>query len=224
MYIVQQQKRTVIIAGVLAFALFGYLNPQKFADVWLTPDQQGQILFELGNYQQASSHFSNIRWQAYSLYAAEEFDTAATLFNQIEGSQSKISRANALAHARRYVKASNIYEEILSTEPGNETVLHNLKIVQTIIDDVNRLSESQRSEEGDSVKELGDKPQTGDGAEKNDSRKQIVEQLDAEQLLLDPALNEMWLRQVQKDPALFLANKFYIQHEKTKQSLEHTNK
>ena len=89
-----------------------------------------------------------------------------------------------------------------------------------IIDETNRLSESQQAEEGESSKELGDAPQTGDGGQKKEGRKQVVEQLDAGQLLLDPALNDMWLRQVQKDPALFLANKFQIQNEKTKETKE----
>jgi hypothetical protein len=125
-----------------------------------------------------------------------------------------------LAHARRYIKARNIYQGIITKDPTNPAAMNNLKIVQSIIDDVNRLSESQQAEEGDSFKELGDEPQTGDGGEKKQALKQVLEQLDAKQILLDPALNDMWLRQVQKDPSLFLANKFQMQNEKIIQSQE----
>ncbi len=216
----QKSKTRVLISGFLIIALLAYLKPQEFADLWLTPDQQGQLLFQLGDYQQAAEHFESTRWLAYSLYGAENFDQAATLYDQFDNNQAQLSRANALAHARRYIKARNIYLELLSKDSTNPVALHNIKIVQKIIDETNLLSESQQAEEGESSKELGDAPQTGDGGQKKEGRKQVVEQLDAGQLLLDPALNDMWLRQVQKDPALFLANKFQIQNEKFKESME----
>jgi Ca-activated chloride channel family protein len=216
----KKNKTRVLISGVLIIALFAYLKPQEFADLWLTPDQQGQLLFQLGDYQQAAEHFESTRWLAYSLYGAENFDQAATIYDQFDNTQAQLSRANALAHARRYIKARNIYQELLSKDSTNPAALHNTKIVQKIIDETNLLSESQQAEEGESSKELGDAPQTGDGGQKKEGRKQVVEQLDAGQLLLDPALNDMWLRQVQKDPALFLANKFQIQDEKSKESME----
>ena len=40
-----------------------------------------------------------------------------------------------------------------------------------------------------------------------------LEQLSADQLLQDPGLTEMWLRQIQRDPSEFLATKFYLQLE-----------
>ncbi|MDX2321182.1 MAG: hypothetical protein QNK26_11375, partial [Moritella sp.] len=194
-------------------------KPQKFADLWLTRDQQGQILFNLGYYPKASVTFDDTRWQAYSMYGAEQFEQSATLYNQYTKPDDVLARANALAHDRRYVKARNIYQSILEKDGNNKAALNNIKIVQAIIDDVNRLSESQKAENGDSSKELGDEPQTGDGADKKEARKQEAEQLSAEQLLLDPKLNEMWLRQVQKDPARFLAQKFYMQNERKEKPL-----
>jgi Ca-activated chloride channel family protein len=216
----QKRKRLVIGLFILMIALYAYLKPQTFANLWLTPDQQGHLLFKLGRFQQAANQFKSTQWQAFSLYGAEEYDQSATLYDQFDNTQAQLSRANALAHARRYIKARNIYQEIIKKDPTNPAALNNFKIVQAIIDDVNRLSESQQAEEGDSFKELGDEPQTGDGGEKKQQLKPVLEQLDAKQILLDPALNDMWLRQVQKDPALFLANKFQMQNEKTIQSQE----
>jgi len=203
---------------IFSCAAFIYLQPQKFVDLWLTRDQQGQILFNLGHYDKASAAFDDTRWQAYSLYGAEKFDQSATLYNQYTKTVDILARANAFAHDRRYVKARNLYQSILDKDSNNKAAINNIEIVQTIIDDVNRLSESQKAEDGDSVKELGDEPQTGDGADKKELRKQKIEQLTAEQLLLDPELNEMWLRQVQKDPARFLAQKFHMQNVRKEKS------
>ena len=38
-----------------------------------------------------------------------------------------------------------------------------------------------------------------------------VEQLSAEQILLDEQVNDLWIQQVQKDPSRFLGVKFHLQ-------------
>ena len=206
-----KRKKVILASLVVCISVAVYFKPTAVADMWLTRDQQGMVLFKLGYYQQAANHFNSTRWQAYSLYGAEQFDPAAILYDQFDTVTEQIARANALAHARRYVAAKGVYEHALSQEPDNKQARHNLLVVQNIIDEVNRLSESQQGEAGDSPKELGDDPQTGDGAKKKEIVLKVAEHYDASQLLLDPKLNEMWLRQVQKDPARFLAAKFQMQ-------------
>lgn len=197
---------------IISSCIFSFLKPQQFADLWLTRDQQGQLLFNLGNYQQASSIFKSTQWQAYSSYGAEQYKNAVTLYGQFNDVDSQVAKANALAHGREYINARNLYQQVLTIDPQNVAAQKNIKIVQAIIDEVNRLSASQAPEDGEAIKELGDEPQTGDGAEREEAPKeQEIEQLSAEQLLLDPSLNDMWLRQVQKNPANFLSQKFYMQ-------------
>ena len=202
----------LIALGVLALAAFAAFKPQQFADVWLTRDQQGAVLFLLEDYSAAANQFQQPKWQAFSRYRAEQFDQAALIYNQYSDTDSQLAYANALAHGRRYVDARDVYQQIVNSQPAFTPAVTNLALIQGIIDEVNRYSQSQK-EEGASSKELGDEPQTGDGAEKQLLKQQLIEQYTAEQLLLDPALNEMWLRQVQKNPARFLANKFQAQHQ-----------
>jgi len=210
----KQNKNILIASLVITSCLFAYLKPQQFSDLWLTRDQQGQLLFQLGHYHQASNTFNSTQWQAYSSYGAEQYKNAATLYSQFDDIDNQIAKANALAHGREYIKARNLYRQILALSPQNTAAANNIVIVQAIIDEVNRLSASQKAEEGESIKELGDEPQTGDGAEREEAPKEVeIEQLTAEQLLLDPSLNDMWLRQVQKNPANFLSRKFYMQQE-----------
>ena len=207
-------KSMLISIVVIGSCLFAYVKPQQFADFWLTRDQQGQVLFNLGHYQQASNTFKNTQWQAYSSYGAEQYKNSVNLYGQFTDVESQIAKANALAHGREYISARNLYQQILTIEPQNLAASTNIKIVQAIIDEVNLLSASQQAEDGEAIKELGDEPQTGDGAEREVAPKeQEIEQLSAEQLLLDPSLNDMWLRQVQKNPAYFLSQKFYMQQE-----------
>ena len=83
------------------------------------------------------------------------------------------------------------------------------------------MSASQKAEESDSSNELGDdEPQTADGAERVDFVEREVQQLSAEDVLLDEQMNELWMRQVQKDPSRFLGVKFYMQLQRQEYSPE----
>jgi len=210
-------KRILWLATLSALMAFIILKPSDFIDLWLTKDQQGQLLFNAGHYEQASKTFNNVHWQAFSAYGNEDYNTAATFYSQFNNKEDLLAQANAFAHGRHYLKARDLYHRISTQNPDFTAAEQNRELMQGIIDEVNLLSESQKAEQGESIKELGDEPQTGDGAEKKELRPQEVEQLNAEQLLLDPNLNEMWLRQVQKDPVRFLSQKFYFQQEKQKQ-------
>ena len=90
-----RRKSLVHIAILLPVLLLVYLKPQQFVALWLTPDQQGQILFRMGDYENAADRFHDMRWRAYSLYGAEQFDQAATLYGQFDKLPERLARANA---------------------------------------------------------------------------------------------------------------------------------
>ncbi len=208
------QKRTLMLISLLSLIIWAGLYPQRFVSLWLTSDQQGRIFFDLGYYQQAAKSFQNPLWKGISFYAAEEFETAATLFSQYSDENGLLAQGNALAHSRNYVDAMIAYNQLLATYPTNTNVTANMVIVQALIDANQRLSESQRAEGDDNI---ASEDETGPRSSGGDERVQVdiqpKEQLSADQLLQDPALTEMWMRQVQKDPSRFLRMKFYMQLE-----------
>ena len=185
-------------------------------DLWLTRDQQAQVLFNLGYYRQAAITFSDPQWQAYSYYAAEDFEQAASIYSQFDNLEARFYRANAMAHGRHYVKAREEYLAILAEKSNHHGAQQNLKIVQALINEINLTSQNQTSEQGESSKPLGDMPKTADGALRKDRVALKITQLTAEQILQDAKLNELWLRQVQKNPARFLSYKFQQQVEQKK--------
>ena len=85
----------------------------------------------------------------------------------------------------------------------------NQPILQILIDANRELSLSQAAEPGDLASDSDEGPRSSEG----DEREVLMEreQLSAQQLLEDPALTQMWLRQVQRDPSEFLATKFAMQ-------------
>lgn len=199
--------------GLLLLVALGLLwslaNPGRFLDLWLTPDQQGRLWFAYGDYERAARSFDNPRWRGMSLYAAQDFDAAAQYFSQYQDAESLLARGNALAQEREYLDARDAYEELAERYPEHPAPAVNIPIVQALIDANRELSESQVSESGDMSSDDDDGPRSSEG----DDRLTNVEreQFTAEQLLEDPGLTEMWLRQVQRNPSEFLSTKFALQ-------------
>jgi Ca-activated chloride channel family protein len=185
---------------------------RHFMDLWLTPDQQGRYYLGRGDYAKAAARFEDIAWRGIAYYRAENFKAAAEMFSRIESVDGYFNLANAWAHSRNYVLAVRTYDQVLALQPGHLAAAKNREKIQKIIDEINLLSASQKAENSDSSKELGeDDPITADGAERQDFVERKVEQLSAEEILLDQQMNDLWMRQVQKNPARFLSVKFQMQ-------------
>ena len=184
----------------------------RFMSLWLTPDQQGRHYMEKGDYKAAATRFESIAWRGIAYYRAENFKAAAEMFSRIDTAEGFFNLADAQAHGRNYVSAVKTYDRVLKIEPGHAGALKNRDMIQKIIDEINLMSASQRAEDSDSSRELGeDEPQTADGVERQDFIEREVEQLSAEQVLLDEQVNDLWMQQVQKDPSRFLGVKFHMQ-------------
>lgn len=193
-----------------------------FANQWLTGDQQGRLLMQWGKYRQAAGRFEDPMWKGMAHYYAEDFMQAAEYFSRTDSDDALFNEANARAQARDYLRAVQRYERLLARSPEYPGAEQNRARVQYLIDETNRLSESQQEEAGVSGedKELGgDDAIPAMGADKLSWEQAEIIQLSAEDILENPATSEMWLRSVQQDPSNFLAIKFsmQLQREKTEQ-------
>lgn len=183
-----------------------------FLSLWLSPDQLGMFYLYRQQYQKAAASFDDIAWRGVAYYRAENFKAAVEMFSRIQTADGYFNLGNAYAHARHYLLAVKSYDHALQLAPAHAGARKNREKVQAIIDEINQLSASQQAEEGDSTRELGDdEPQTADGAERKDAKQRKSTPLTADELLMDEALNELWMRQVQKDPSRFLSAKFHMQ-------------
>lgn len=194
---------------------------QWFADLWLTRDQQGRLLMEFQRYPEAAARFADPMWKGMAHYYNEDFMLAAEYFSRSDSDDALFNEANARAHARDYVRAVHRYDRLLKRNPQYPGAAGNRDRVQAIIDEINRLSESQQAEAGVSGedKELGgDDAVPAQGADEVVWQDAKIKQLNAEDILEDPATSEMWLRSVQQDPSDFLAIKFAMQLENREQA------
>lgn len=187
---------------------------QWFIDQWLTRDQQGRILMQLQNYTDAAQRFSDPMWKGMAYYYNEEFMRAAEYFSRSDSNDALFNEANARAQARDYLRAVHRYDLLLARAPDYPGAADNRAKVQSIIDEINLISESQQPEAGVSGedKELdGNDAIPAQGADEITWEKAEVRQLSAEDILQDESTAEMWLRAVQQDPSTFLAIKFSMQ-------------
>ena len=146
---------------------------------------------------------------------------AAEYFSRRDSDTALFNEAGARAHARDYLRAVQRYDRLLERNPQFPGATANRQQVQALIDEINRLSESQQDEAGVSgeAKELGsDDAIPAMGADTLDFSQAEIAQLTAEDILQDPAASEMWLRSVQQDPSNFLAIKFNMQLQQQEQS------
>ena len=206
-----------IVAVVGVIGAPGQVQAEGWAwmDLFLTPDQQGARLLRQGKPGLAAERFDSLEWRAAAHYLDENFDQAADLYGRLGTAQGFFHMGNALAHGRHYVRARGAYEQVLRLDPTHEGALQNKAIIQEIIDDTNRMSEAQMSMEGERSRELeGEEPMLADGVRREDISREEDPQIFAERLLGDQEIQDMWLRNVQADPAYFLAAKFRVDLQK----------
>ncbi|KAA1191772.1 VWA domain-containing protein [Pseudohalioglobus sediminis] len=197
----------------------GFSFGQWFADLWMTPDQQGRWLLQRGDYRAAARHFQDPMWKGIAFYYNEDFMEAAEYFSRTDSDDALFNEANARAHARDFLRAVKRYDQLLARNPDYPGARENRDTVQAVIDEINRMSESQQGEEGSSEEKQmgGDDAIPAEGAEKISFDQIELKQYTAEEILESQATRDMWLRGVQQDPANFLATKFSMQLQRREQ-------
>lgn len=202
-----------VLAGSIIWTPSANAEGMRFADLWLTPDQQGRYHFDKGDYATAAQRFQDLAWRGIAFYLNENFEAAVEAFAQIESAQGFFNLGNAWAQGQNYVYAVRAYSKVLQLEPEHEGAQKNRRIIQKIIDEINLMSESQVAEPGEQSKELGDAPLRAEGDEREEWGKRELEQFSAEQILTDQRIQELWMKQIQQDPSRFLSVKFQMQLE-----------
>jgi Ca-activated chloride channel homolog len=179
--------------------------PPRFADWWLTPDQQGRLAFDRGDYATAAKRFADPMWRGIAAYRAFDFIAAAEAFSHVDTVEGRFALGNAQAQNHAYEKAIGIYDEVLKAQPDNAAAKTNRAIVVAALkakEDKRRKQEDQDAAPPDlKADEMKVDPNQKGG-------KKIQVKADD---LTTAGSAEAWMRQVQTSPADFLKLKFAIQ-------------
>jgi len=198
-----------ILGGIIAMA-FLFCSPATQAagwgDWWLTPDQQGQMLFNSGDFAAAAETFTDSERRGAAYYRAGDFESAATVFGRIPTAQAAYNRGNALVMLGRYEEAIESFEQALGMNPGWVEAEQNRDIARAR----KELLAPPESDDGGTGGQLeADEIVFDDTGRVNRSdQEQVVE---AAELMSDEEMRSVWLRRVQNDPADFLRARFSYQ-------------
>ncbi|WP_169307128.1 hypothetical protein [Ferrimonas sediminicola] len=197
------------LAAVLLLILVSGLYPQGAADAFLSRDQQGRLLFQLGRYREAASRFEDLHWRAFAGYAAGDFGHSARLYQQVNGELAAFARANALAHGQHYRQAQAGYRRLLRENPRLGAARINLEVVETLIAEMEKQDSGRKSADGRQqvAPELGDSRGRANGQ----GQRQGAERT-AEESMQQGIPKEAWLRKLQISPQPFLKRKFAMEY------------
>jgi Ca-activated chloride channel family protein len=197
--------RKTLAALLLVVLATGTANA-AFIDWWLTPDQQGRVLFERGEYVQAAQQFEDPLWKGLAYYASEDFVSAATWFAQVDSAYGYLYLGNSMAHLDRLEEALAAYEQALVLEPEFAAAQFNRDWVQGLYD----LSQKEYEDFGGTGGKLGADDYVFDDRAK-DAEQTMTEAEARSQGLTDEQIESIWMRRVQTTPAQFLEIKFSYQ-------------
>lgn len=179
----------------------------EWADLWFTPDQQGQRLMDRGEYKQAAGKFTTPEKIGAALFLAGEFENAATVLGRSGSAEANYNRGNANIMLGQYEAAIEAYQNALSKRPGWREAEQNLQIAilrkQALAPPDDDYGGTGGQLEADEI--VFDQT----GRVNKASNEDVLDA--AEQQKGEDAMRAMWLRKVETRPADFLAARFNYQ-------------
>lgn len=188
-----------LAAVVLAFHV---LQPSSataagFMDLWLTPDQQGRLAYERGDYAAAAGQFQDPMWRGAALYRAARYQDAIDAFAAVDTPESWYNQGNALLHLGDFEEAIAAYGRALEARADWPDAVANLAIAR-------RLLKEEKDKEQEQQQDPNEKP---DQVQFDDKGKRGK----AGEVEVAEQTSEMWMKNIQISPADLLARKFSIE-------------
>lgn len=170
--------------------------------LWLTPDQQGQRLFQRGEFARAAQTFNAPMWQGTAWYRAGEFEKAALAFARLDTAEARFNQGNAWLLRGQYETAITWYERALEQRPEWQEAIENRALASARA----KLTERKGGE-------MGDQKIGADEIVFNQNSKEGGQdtELEGGEALTDQQIQALWLRRVQTRPADFLRARFSFQ-------------
>lgn len=178
-----------------------------WADLWFTPDQQGQRLLEQGKYQQSAEKFTTPERIGTALFLAGDFKRAASVLGRGSSAEAHYNRGNAHVMLGEYDAAISAYQSALSKRPDWPEAEQNL-LVATLRKQALAPPDDDYGGTGGML-EADEIVFDQTGRVNKSSNEEVIDA--ADQQLGEDAMRAMWLRKVETRPADFLAARFNYQ-------------
>lgn len=179
------------------------LSTLTWSALWLTPDQQGQRLFDKQEFKAAATEFSNPMRKATALYRAGEFKQAQAVFSRLDSAEAHYNRGNCLVFLGQYQDAVASYDRALSRRPNWLQSKDNRDLAAIRAERMN----FEGGEMGD--QQIGADKIVFDKKKEGGQDTLTTDDKPAE----NSSMQSLWLRRIQTKPADFLKNKFAYQQQ-----------
>jgi Ca-activated chloride channel family protein len=195
-------------AGLLALSI-NACSP-ALEGIWLSPDQQGRLLFERGAYLEAAARFEDPLWKGLSFYAAEKWEAAAQSFISVDGASGLFHLGNAYAQGGKLESALETYDRALRLTPTDRKLRKNRDKIRELLralreDTDPEGAKSAEVDHGDRASSLG-----ADQAVKPVTDQPAPSAV-AEAAGEAPIEERAWLSRLTTDPTEFLRRKLALQ-------------
>jgi Ca-activated chloride channel family protein len=174
----------------------------RFADLWLTPDQQGRYWMERDEPLEAAARFEDPMWKGVAYYRAGDWENAILQFARIDTAEGWFNLGNAYAQSGSNEEAIKAYDVALARRPGWAEAEENRALVESLIPPPEPESDEEQQ---------GDPHFKPDEVKFDEKGKKGKEGEIPQEKLSDEQKAEMWLRRLQVTPADFLRRKFAAQ-------------
>jgi Ca-activated chloride channel family protein len=191
---------------VFAWCLWGaspVCAAASWLDLWLTPPQQAQRLFERGDYAAAAQRFVDPLRAGVAWYRAGEFERAAVVFGQLDTAVGHFNRGNALIMQGKYEAAIEAYDAAVARRPGWRRAEENRELARARLA---RLAPSDDDAGGTGGQLAAD--EIVYDASGRVARGGTAVGDEGSSGLTEAQARELWLRRVQTRPADFLRARF----------------
>lgn len=179
----------------------------SFVDWFLTPDQQGRMYFEQGDYARSAQRFETRLWKAIAYYKAGDFASAVAIFGKLGTAEGAFYLANCYARQEQLGQAIAAYQRALDLRPDFPEAQFNLEWVKGL----KKLDDKEYEDDGGTGGQLeADRIVFDERGAKGQGEMSTTE-LQARTGLSDSELQDMWMRRVQTTPGDFLQFKFAYQ-------------
>jgi Ca-activated chloride channel family protein len=184
----------------------------SFANLWLTPDQQGQRRLAQGKYAEAARRFRDPLWQGVALYRDGQFKEAAAAFARVASPEAVFNRGNALLMHGQYAEAIASYDQALQLRPDWPEAKANRALAEARR---KQLAPPEDDAGGTGGQQKADEYVFDDRPQKSGDTQEV--EVVAGENLSNEQVQALWLRRVQTRPADFLRAKFAYQYSRQQQ-------
>ncbi|QLE00189.1 VWA domain-containing protein [Galbibacter sp. BG1] len=231
-------RRGWVLYGLLFISLTSCSGDRSFKDLWYTPDYQGQLLSDKGDFKDAAEEYSDPLRKGVAYFKSGDYEDAINAFSEDTTAAGQYNLGLAYFKNGDYEAASFAFNKAIEKDPSLEMASQNNTQIKKLLGQTDGMTpqaaEEAQDEQGkkaknrqnDSMENLGG---GGQEASKKDMEKERLEEEvssnihkgkeldevpdDLKSQIQEPNQNVL-MRKVDDDPSIFLEKKFKYQAKK----------